>query len=55
MYNYTPHTETGYNISTVALRVVEGDYKGTVCLAVQFDHRVPGEHNYRDLVVRVQC
>jgi hypothetical protein len=30
----TPCVEVGYNISTVALRVVEDDEKGTRCLGV---------------------
>jgi hypothetical protein len=41
--------EAGWNTSPVALRVVEGDEKGTACLGVYLGHPVTGEHKYRDL------
>jgi hypothetical protein len=31
-----PRVEAGYNTSTVALRVIEGDEKGTRCLGVNW-------------------
>jgi hypothetical protein len=37
--------EVGSNTSTVALRVVGGDEKGTQCLGVQLGHSVPGGYN----------
>jgi hypothetical protein len=37
----------------VALRVVEGDEKGTRCLGVKLDQPVTGGHKYRDLVLQV--
>jgi hypothetical protein len=41
--------ETGSNISTIVLRVVGGDEKGTQCLG----HPVPGRYKYRDLALQV--
>jgi hypothetical protein len=41
--------EAGSNTSTVALRVIGGDEKGTQCLGVQPGHRVPGGYKYGDL------
>jgi hypothetical protein len=35
------HVQPGSNTSTVALRVVGGDEKGTQCLGVQLGHPVP--------------
>jgi hypothetical protein len=41
--------EAGSNTFTVALRVVEGDEKGTQCLGVQLDHPIPGEYIYTSM------
>jgi hypothetical protein len=38
---------------TVALRVVIGDEKGTLCLAIQLGHSVTGGIKYRDLALQV--
>jgi hypothetical protein len=35
--------EAGSNTTTVALRVVGGDEKGTQCLGVKLGHPVPGD------------
>jgi hypothetical protein len=45
--------EAGWNISTVALRVVGGDEKGTQCLGMQLGHPVLGGYKYGDLVLQV--
>jgi hypothetical protein len=48
--------ETGYDASTVALLVVEGDGKRTLCLGTYLGHHVPGGgggHKYRGLVLQV--
>jgi hypothetical protein len=45
--------DAGSNNSTVALRVVGGDEKGTQCLGVQLDHPIPGGYKYGDLVLRL--
>jgi hypothetical protein len=37
-----PHVEAGYNTSTVALRVLEDDEKGTRCVGVQLGHPLTG-------------
>jgi hypothetical protein len=34
MLVYVPREEAGWNTSTVALRVVEGDENGTRCLGI---------------------
>jgi hypothetical protein len=39
--------------STVALRVVEGEEKGTQCLGVSLGHPVLGGHKYGDLALQV--
>jgi hypothetical protein len=39
--------------STVALRVVGGDEKGTQCLGVQLGRPVPGGYKYDDLALQV--
>jgi hypothetical protein len=45
--------EAESNISTVALRVVGGDEKGTQCLGVKLGHPVPGGYKYEDLALQV--
>jgi hypothetical protein len=45
--------EEGSNTSTLALRVIGGDEKGTQCLGVQLDHPVPGVYKYGDLALQV--
>jgi hypothetical protein len=40
-----PIVEAGSNTSTAALRVVEGEEKGTRCLGVQLDHPVTEDIN----------
>jgi hypothetical protein len=45
--------KVGSNTSTVALRVVGGDEKGTRCLEVQLGHSVPEGYKYGDLVLKV--
>jgi hypothetical protein len=45
--------EAGYNTSTVALRVVRGDGKGTQCPGVYLGHPVPGGYKYGDLTLQV--
>jgi hypothetical protein len=45
--------EAGSNTSTVALRVVGGDEKGTQCLGLQPGHPVPGGYKYGDLALQV--
>jgi hypothetical protein len=45
--------EAGSNSSTVALRVVGGDEKGTQCLGIQPGHPVPGGYKYGDLALQV--
>jgi hypothetical protein len=45
--------EAGYNTSTVALRVVRGDAKGTHCPGVNLGHPSPGGYKYRDLALQV--
>jgi hypothetical protein len=44
--------EARSNTSTVALRVVGGDEKGTRCLGVQANHLVPGGYKYGDLALQ---
>jgi hypothetical protein len=46
--------EAGSNTSTVVLRVVGGDEKGTQCLGVQLGHPVPQGYKYGDLAVQVK-
>jgi hypothetical protein len=45
--------EAGSNISTVALRIVGGDEKGTQCLGVKLGHPVPAGYKYGDLALKV--
>jgi hypothetical protein len=45
--------EAGWNTSTVALRVVRGDGKGTQFPGVYLSHPVRGECNYGDLALQV--
>jgi hypothetical protein len=45
--------EADSNTSTVALRVVGGDDKGTQCLGVKLDYPVPGGYKYSDLALQV--
>jgi hypothetical protein len=45
--------EAGWNISTVALRVVRGEGKGTQCSKVYLDYPVPGGYKYGDLALQV--
>jgi hypothetical protein len=47
------YVEEGSNTSTVALRVVGGDEKGTQCLEVYLGHTVPGGYKYRYLALLV--
>jgi hypothetical protein len=49
----TTHVEAVSSISTVALRVVGGDEKGTQCLGVQLGHPVPGGYKYGDMALHV--
>jgi hypothetical protein len=44
--------EAGSNTSTVALRVVMGDEKGTQYLGIYAGHPVPGGYKYRDLALQ---
>jgi hypothetical protein len=39
--------------STVAMRVVVGNEKGTQCLGLYLGHPVPGGHKYGDLALQV--
>jgi hypothetical protein len=41
--------EAGSNTSTIALRVVGGEEKGTQCPGMQLVHLVPGGYKYGDL------
>jgi hypothetical protein len=41
------------NTTTVALRVVGVDEKGTQCLGVWLSHPVPGGYKYGDLALQV--
>jgi hypothetical protein len=43
--------EAGSNTSTVALRVVGSDEKGTQCLGVKLGHPLPGGYKYGDLAL----
>jgi hypothetical protein len=43
----------GYNTSTVVLRVVRGDGKGTQCPGVYLGHHVLGGYKYGDLALQV--
>jgi hypothetical protein len=43
----------GSNTSTVTLRVVGGDEKGTQFLGVQLGQSVPGEYKFEDLDFQV--
>jgi hypothetical protein len=45
--------EAGQNTSTVALRVVRGDKKGTQCPGVYLGHSVLGGYKYGDLALQV--
>jgi hypothetical protein len=45
--------QAGYNTSTVALRVVRSDGKGTQCPRVYVGHPVPGGYKYGDLTLQV--
>jgi hypothetical protein len=45
--------EAGSNTSTVALRVVAGNEKGTQCPGAQLGHPVPGGYKYEDLTLQV--
>jgi hypothetical protein len=45
--------EAGLNTSTVALRVVGGDERGTQCLRIKPGHPVPGGYKYEDLALQV--
>jgi hypothetical protein len=47
------HAEVGSNTSTAALRVVQGEGKGTRCLGVQLDHPVTGGYKYGILALQV--
>jgi hypothetical protein len=45
--------EAGQNSSTVALRVVRGDEKGTQCPGVYLGHPVSGGYKFGDLALQV--
>jgi hypothetical protein len=45
--------EAGSKTSTVALRVVGGDEKGTQFIGVKLGHPVPEEYKYGDLALQV--
>jgi hypothetical protein len=45
--------ETGYNTSTVAMRVVRGNGKGTQCKGIYLGHPVLGGYKHGDLVLQV--
>jgi hypothetical protein len=45
--------EAGWNNSTVVLRVVGGDEKGTQCLGVYPGHTLPGGYKHGDLALQV--
>jgi hypothetical protein len=45
-YQFQVSVEAGSNTSTLTLRVVGGDEKGTRCLGVYLGHPVPGEYKY---------
>jgi hypothetical protein len=47
------HEKTGSNTSTLALRVIGGDGKGSQCLGIKLSHPVPGGYKYRDLALQV--
>jgi hypothetical protein len=49
---YIYRVEAGSNTSTVALRVVGGDERGTQCLRVQLCHSVPRGYKYVDQVLQ---
>jgi hypothetical protein len=57
IWGATPATfsrvEAGYHTSTVALRAVEDDGKGTQFLGVYLGHPITVGHKYRDLVLQV--
>jgi hypothetical protein len=44
--------EEGSNTSTIALRVVGGEEKGTQCLGGQLGHLVPGGYKYGDVALQ---
>jgi hypothetical protein len=46
--------EAGLNTSTVAMRVVGGDEKGTQCLGLKPGYPVTGKYKYRDLPLQVE-
>jgi hypothetical protein len=48
-----PRVEAGSNTSTVALRVVGGDKKGTQCLGVYLGHLLPEGYKYGALAFQV--
>jgi hypothetical protein len=45
--------EVGSNTSTISLRVVGGEEKGTQCLGVKLGHPVPRGYKYGDLAFQV--
>jgi hypothetical protein len=52
LFKLSSHVEAGLNTSTVALRVVGGEEKGTQCLGVKLDHPICGEYKYGDLALQ---
>jgi hypothetical protein len=48
-----PYVEAGSNTSTVALRVVGSDEKGTQCLGIKLGQPVPGGYTYGDLALQI--
>jgi hypothetical protein len=49
----SPLVEAGANTSTVTLRVVGGEEKGTQFLEIKLGHHIPGGYKYRDLALQV--
>jgi hypothetical protein len=50
--SYTTRVEAVSNTSSVALRVVGGDEKGTHCLGLQLGHSLPGGYQYEELALQ---
>jgi hypothetical protein len=49
-----PFVEAGSSTSTVTVRVVGGNEKGTQCLGVSLGHPDPGGYKYGDLALQVR-
>jgi hypothetical protein len=50
---FEPSVEAVSNTSTVSLRVIRDEEKGTQCLGVQLGHPVPGGYKYADLILQL--